>query len=245
MRFDYDTTDPVGSAAMLGVIVLQSDETLENDLRRLFPQTDVALHVSRVPSATEVTSATLSEMAHHLTGAAALFPHASRFDAVGYGCTSGASVIGPARVAQLVKEGCATQAVTDPVSALVAACGHLGIGRLALLSPYVEEVSATLRRVLAEGGVATPVFGSFEEAREERVARIAPDSLIAAATALAGAGGIDGIFMSCTNLRTLDVIDTIEAQTGLPVLSSNLVFAWHLARLAGTAPGRRIGRLMQ
>jgi maleate isomerase len=148
-------------------------------------------------------------------------------------------------VARLVAQGCKTPAVTEPVSALIAACRHLGIRRLALLSPYVEDVSATLRRVLAASGIETPVFGSFDEAREERVARIAPGSIVDAATTLAGQGGVDGIFMSCTNLRTLDVIDTIEAHTRLPVLSSNLVFAWHLARLAGVAPGVCAGRLMQ
>lgn len=243
MHFDYATRDEAG--VRLGVIVLQADETLENDLRGLFPQPDIALQFSRVPSGDEVTGESLAQMAVHLTGAAALFPHGARFDAVGYGCTSGASVIGAPRVAELVHAGCHAGAVTEPVSALLAACAHLGLRRLALLSPYVEEVSATLRRVLALGGVDTPVFGSFDEAREERVARIAPESLMAAATTLADRGGVDGIFMSCTNLRTLEVIEPLEARTGLPVLSSNLVLAWHLARLAGTAPGLRIGRLLQ
>ena len=242
MRFAYDLDDE--RVATLGVIVLKADETLENDLRRLFPHRDVALHVTRVSSGAEVTGETLRAMADHLTAAAALFPDPTRFDAVGYGCTSGASVIGPARVARLVKAGCATQAVTDPVSALVAACAHLGITRLAILSPYVEDVSATLRRVLEAQGIETPVFGSFDESREEKVARIAPGSIIDAAVSLAGRGGVDGIFLSCTNLRTLDLVGTIERRTGLPVLSSNLVFAWHLARLAGLRTTELDARLL-
>ena len=105
-----------------------------------------------------------------------------------------------------------------------------------MLSPYVAEVSDRLRGRLAERGVETPVFGSFDEAEEARVARIDGPSILAAGRALAVRGGIEGMFLSCTNLRTLDVIPELEDATGLPVLSSNLVLAWDMLRLAGAAP---------
>ncbi len=123
--------------------------------------------------------------------------------------------------------------MTEPVSALVAACAALGLRRLALLSPYVERVSERLRTVLAERGVETPVFGTFAEAEEARVARIPPASVVRAATALADSADVDGLFLSCTNLNTLPAIPALEAETGLPVLSSNLVLAWHMTQLAG------------
>ena len=47
---------------------------------------------------------------------------------------------------------------------------------------------------------------------------------------------LDALFISCTNLRTLDVIEEIEQKTGMPVLSSNLVLAWHLLDLVGLKP---------
>jgi maleate isomerase len=54
---------------------------------------------------------------------------------------------------------------------------------------------------------------------------------------------LDMVFLSCTNLRTLEVIDGLEADLGIPVVSSNLALAWDMARradvaVAGTAPGR-------
>jgi maleate isomerase len=115
------------------------------------------------------------------------------------------------------------------------------VSKLAFLSPYVEDVSSTLRGALAERGVDSPVFGSFDEAEETRVARIDGPSVIAAAKHLAGAGGVDAVFLSCTNLRSFGIIDQIEAETGLPVLSSNLVLGWHMFQLAGartSGPGR-------
>jgi len=136
-------------------------------------------------------------------------------------------------IADLVQSGCDAAKVTEPVTSLVAACNALGITRIGFLSPYVAEVSDALRATLQNAGVQSPVFGSFEEAVEARVARIAPQSIVDAALDLAGKGGIDALFLSCTNLRTLDVIQTIEAATGLPVLSSNLVLAWDMARESG------------
>ena len=241
--FDYRLTGPIGSRATLGLVVLQTDETVEQDMRRLLPLEGVALYVTRVPSGLEVSTDSLGAMEQALPGAAGLFPGSVSFDAVGYGCTSGTSVIGVDRVAALVSGACHAKAVTQPVSGLVAACGRLEVKRLAFLSPYVAEVSGRLRGVLAGAGIESPVFGSFDEAEEAKVARIDPESIFEAACGLASRGGMDALFLSCTNLRTLDVIDRIEAQTGLPVLSSNQVMIWHMGQLAGlggamTGPGR-------
>ena len=243
--YPYQFDPGVDTAPKLGLIALQSDETIENDFRRLIPDSGVSLFHSRVRSAPEVTRETLAQMEHDLPNAAAMMPAAAAFDVVGYGCTSGTSVIGPGRIAELVKEGCETKAVTEPLSALVAACAHLGIARIAFLSPYVEAVSATLRGALNDQGIATPVFGSFEEGEESKVVRIDGPSVIRAACELVEDAAVDAIFMSCTNLRTLDVIQIIEDKTGLPALSSNQVLAWHMMRLAGQTlrqPG--YGRLL-
>lgn len=240
-HFSYDLADPIGHKATLGLIALQSDETIEHDFRRLLPLDGVALYVSRVPSAPEVSRETLARMEADLPDAAALLPPPVSFDAVGYGCTSGTSVIGPQRIAELVRQGCQTPRVTEPLSALVAACAALGLSRLAFLSPYVQEVSGTLRDALAQSGVQSPVFGSFNEAEETKVARIDAPSIIDAACNLARSDEVEAVFLSCTNLRTLDVIGDIEAATGKPVLSSNLVLAWHMAQLSGISLNAEIG----
>ncbi|WP_172297668.1 Asp/Glu racemase [Pseudoruegeria sp. HB172150] len=226
----------------IGLVILQSDETIELDFRKLVPDS-VELLVSRVPSGNDVTPETLAEMEQHLATAAALFPRTVRFDAVAYGCTSGTAQIGPGEVAAQIRNGTVTAAVTEPVSALIAACGALGIGRLALISPYVAPVSDRIRAVLDRAGVATPVFGSFLVPDEARVARIDAVSIVAAAESVAKGAEVDGIFLSCTNLRTLEIIPEIEARLDRPVLSSNQVLAWHLLHLAGVSeralmPGR-------
>lgn len=230
--FSYTLDETRDQDPTMGLIVLQSDETIENDFRQLMPL-DVTVHVSRVQSALEVTRDSLSQMEKTIPAAAGLFPETLHFDVVGYGCTSGTSVIGPERVSQLIKAQVGVKSVTEPFSALVAACQNLGVSKLAFLSPYIEPVSEKLRGDLKARGIETPVFGSFNEAEESKVVRIANASVFEAATRLAASSGCDALFLSCTNLRTLEVIKAIEDELTMPVLSSNQVLAWHMMTLAG------------
>ena len=86
----FETGPPLGHRSTLGLIVLQTDETIEGEFRRLLPDPDIALHVSRVPSGKVVTPQMLAQMHDELPAAAAVLPDASRFDAIAYCCTSGA-----------------------------------------------------------------------------------------------------------------------------------------------------------
>lgn len=227
----------------IGLIVLQSDETIEVEMRRMFPL-DVDLLISRVPSGTAVTSDSLQQMAAVLTDAARLFPQGAEFSVIGYGCTSGTAQIGAGKIAALIRAGAMAQDVTEPVTALVASCNALGVSRIGLISPYVAEVSEGLRTVLSQNGITVTAFASFDEPQEKNVARIASSSITDAATELCREQEFDALFLSCTNLRTLDLIDPLEATTGLPILSSNQVLAWHMMKQAGdVSPGFAPGRL--
>lgn len=226
----------------LGLVVLQTDETIEGDFRRLIPS-EVEYLVTRLPSDVTVTPESLAAMEKHIAAAVRLFPPQAAFDCVAYCCTSAAAQIGVGRIGDILRGTGATREVSNPVSALLAACRHLDLRRLALLSPYSKAISIRLRESFASNGVETPVFGSFEVIEDARVVRIDRESIIDGARALAARGGVDGLFLSCTNLRTLDVIDPLEAELNLPVLSSNQVLAWHMLHLIGarspaTAPGR-------
>jgi len=239
--YPYRLSAPAGLPT-LGLIVLQVDETIEQDFRRLLPPGTV-LHVSRVPSGAALTPDTIAGMAAHLPAAAALLPPAAQFDTVAYACTSGTTLIGAEHVAALVNGACRTGAVTDPMTAALAAMRALGAGRVALVSPYIAPVAGPIRAAFEAAGLTVPATLSFGEEIEARVARIDPDSVCCAAREVVRAGDVDAVFLSCTNLRTLDLIDDLEAELGIPVVSSNLALAWHMARRASAAvspdaPGR-------
>ncbi len=244
-RLAYALTDPADAPAGLGLVVLQADAVIEQDFRRLLAADQAAVYVTRIPSSADLTAATLAAMATALPAAAGLLPPAIDFAVVGYACTSGATVIGPARVARLIRGAVTTARVTEPLSAALAAFTALGVRRIGLVSPYVAEVSTALRAAFAAAGVETVAFASFEEPVEARVARIAPASVRAAALAIGGQPDVQAVFLSCTNLRTLEVIGEVEEALGKPVISSNQALAWQMSRLADLPPpDRTFGRLM-
>ena len=216
----------------LGLIALRVDETIESDLARMVPPEAAQMHVSRVQSGDDLTPQSIAAMEDRLAGAAALLPPVA-YAAVGYGCTSGAAQIGPDRVAQAVRAGVRCAAVTDPMTAAIAACHAAGIARVAVLSPYTHTVGAPVADAFARAGIVVAATHSFGEAEEARVARIAPGSIAAAARSLARGARADALFLSCTNLRASAVQNALASELGLPVLSSNGVLAWHMARLAG------------
>lgn len=225
----FDDDDP--NAQPMGLIVLQTDETLEPEFSAAFGDHPSPIYVSRIASAKTVSTDTLGEMEHLLPAAADLLPKARPYRVVGYGCTSASSLIGSEQVEKLVQRTCDTAFVTNPLRAALACAKELGLSKLALLSPYIEEVNDPLRRAFATGGVSMDVFGTFAQAEEAKVVRISIQSIVEAACKLGADPGVEGVFLSCTNLRTRDAIPQISAAIEKPVLSSNQSLAWHMRRL--------------
>ncbi len=242
MKLPFILDQGMASQAAFGVIVLQADETLEAEFAGLFDRPGLALYHTRIPSGAEVTAETLANMEHELPRAASLLPTAGPLDVVAYACTSGATVIGPANVAGAIQSIHSTASTTDPLSAVIAACRHLGIKRLGVVSPYVAEVCTAMNDLLEQNDLTIAAFGSFEQSEEALVARITPQSVHDAVCAVGRTGDVDAIFAACTNLRTFGIIDRAEAAIGKPVITSNQALAWHMLTLAdattkGVGPG--------
>ena len=109
---------------------------------------------------------------------------------------------------------------------------HLGVTKLALLSPYIEEVNTPLRKAFEIKGLSTETFGTFGEGQEEKVARISESSTIEAAITLGQDPSTEAVFISCTNLRTFNCLDKIANKIDKPVFSSNQSLAWHMKKLS-------------
>jgi len=197
---NYELDEGAGAGLRLGLIVLSTDETLEAEARAMLVPGAANLLHTRIPARPDVTPEDLQEMAAQMTAAAALLP--PDLAAVGYGCTSGATVIGPGRVAGLIGVAHPGVPVTDPMSAVVAALHALGAARIALVSPYVASVTGPMCAHMAENGVEVVRSVSFDQREDRIVGRIAEASTLAAILAVAADGGIDAVFASCTNLRS-------------------------------------------
>ncbi len=215
----------------LGLISPASDILIERDFWRMGFAAGVDIFTTRIPLEMPLTPVTLARLADGIGGAMERLLPEEKLDAVVFGCTSGSAVIGPAEVERFVKAGCRTKAVTNPLTAAVAACRDKGISRLALLSPYIEEVNIPLIEAFAAEGIEFAAVATFDEAVEERVVRISHKSVVEAACKVGADKGIEGVFMSCTNLRTFDAIGEVSSQLKRPALSSNQVLSWHMGEL--------------
>ncbi len=245
-RLDFTTDAGQGPRALLGLIVLETDRTVEAEFRALYRDgglDGVAHHASRIPMEATVTAETLAAMEERLPVAAGLLPPAFGFDAIGYACTSGATLIGEERVAELVGAHHPGVPCTNPLTAAVAAFRAVDAGTIALITPYNADVTRRMAALYEERGIAVTSIASFLEEDDDLVGRIDEASVAEAVRTVAGESDADAVFVSCTSLRAFGVIDDLEAEVGRPVVSSNQALSWHLLRLAGLegelpGPGR-------
>jgi maleate isomerase len=75
-------------------------------------------------------------------------------------------------------------------------------------------------------------MSTFDMDSDIDVARIPLEAIIEAAQ-VADHKDAQAVFLSCTALRSIECIETLEKSLGKPVLSSNQVMLWRLLRLAG------------
>lgn len=246
MRLPYETEGNLRSGAppRFGVVLLRTDEILEREFPLLLAGSEARVHYSRLPSSDDITAGGLAAMEACLPDAVGLLPPKVPYDVIALACTSGCTIIGEDRVADMIHGVHPGVAVSNPMTAAKAALRVLGVGRIGFVTPYVAEITSAMRSHLADNGIETVSFGSFEVAEDAVVARMTPQCVLEAALAIGGAADCEAVFISCTNLPAIDVIAAAEARLGKPVICSNQALAWHMLRLAGDAtPRRGLGRL--
>ncbi len=64
------------------------------------------------------------------------------------------------------------------------------------------------------------------------MARVSDQTIINAAVAV-NTSDADALFISCTGLPAIGVIEEVEKRLGKPVVTSNQASAWAMARLGG------------
>lgn len=229
----FETDSGIGARAALGLLVLETDQTIEDEFRAIWPDQGVALYAARLHNDVQITPETLMQMRDLIAPTTQLLPFMVDLSVVAFACTSGSLVIGEPRVAELIHTVRPKAKVTDPVTAAIAALRSTGVKRVALLTPYLREINLRLRSALMERGLQIPVMGSFNESDDDVVARITPNSLLKAIVQIGSSPLCDGVFVSCTSLRVARIAEQAEALIGKPVTSSNHALAWHMLRLAG------------
>jgi len=224
-------------------VVIPYDFALDRELWRWVPA-QVSLHLTRTPyqdipvSVAQAIAVSDQETVVRCTRDLLIVEPA----AVAYGCTSGSFIRGLAGEAALVAgmvEAGAPRAVTTS-GAVIAAVHALGIQKVAVVTPYDEAVGAKLRAYLNEAGVE--VAAQNDMGLTGRIWTV-PNEVTADLVRRTARGGGDAVLLSCTNLRTYDLIASLEQELGVPVLSANQVTMWAVLAAAGVAavgPGQSL-----
>jgi maleate isomerase len=227
----------------VGLIIPSVNATIEPEFAWIAPP-GLSFHAARIPLR-ETTPAGLREMNEGVEAAARLLASVSP-DAVAYACTSGSFLEGRERLRAQVDAigaiaGCPVVATS---AALIDALRALGIQRVALATPYLDSINRVEERFLEDHAfevVSMRALGlsgaAIREVPPERVFELACE---------ADCDLADGIFVSCTDLRALEVVEALEARLAKPVLTSNQVTMWALLRVLGCkADIAGFGRLLR
>lgn len=235
MPLSYSMNAKLDATASIGVIALATDATIEKDWRRLLDIEGIGFYVGRVPNSPQIDREGLTAMAPRINAAlGALLPD-MMLDCVVYACTSASLFIGEERVASLIREVRPGVPVSNPLTAAKTALQAFSTRRLAMLTPYIDEVNVPLADSLEKSGFEVAAMGSFFNGRDPEVVRIDRQSILDACTRLTANTDADTLFVACTALGASELVTDLERLTGLSVTTSNHAMAWHALRLCGVS----------
>ena len=240
----FKTSKVIGSRARIGIVVLATDYTIEHELRILINIPGVDVFHARIANTPDISPETLGAMGSLITSTSELILPGDTVDVLAYACTSASIVLGTPTVEKKLKAAKPGANTTNPALAAFNAFKAFGAKRIAVLTPYAQNVNELVRVSIEEAGFEVPVFGSFNEPHDPTVAAIDFHSLNSAISKITSGTSVDAVFISCTSIRVANSVSAMESRLGIPVTSSNHALAWHCLRLAGIEDKQQhLGRL--
>jgi maleate isomerase len=215
-------SDSTVDLARVGLLVPSANIVMERDLQRGLR--DVAsVHTARmynVETTAEAESRMLDEyLPRAITDIASLRPHA-----VVFGCTSAGALRGPAYDQELrrrIEDETGARTVST-IAAATYAVAATGLRRIAILTPYNDELNVKIKASFEEAGSEVVEIQGFGIEDSFALAEPTPDQIASRAIQLVERSKPDLLFISCTDFRALEAAPAVEAATGVPVMTSNL-----------------------
>lgn len=224
---------PYGYRGKIGLIVPSTNTVCEPEFNRMAPK-GVSIHSGRIMLLGKASEESYRAMGD-ATGRAAAELATAEPDVIAWGCTSGSCVVPREQLEGAIVDNSGIQAVST-MTAVFEALAAFGAKTISLGTPYVTFVNETEVQVLEAGGLKVAAWYGLElgETQEERrgIGRVPPESLYRLAR-LIDRPESEVIFLSCTNLATIEMLDDLEKELGKPVISSNQVTFWASLRRIG------------
>lgn len=217
-----------------------NNTVLEPEMYSVLPA-GLSLHGARVVARGRTTRERILSMAESI-------PHAieelqGKVAVLCYGCMT-TSLLKPAGWHAPLAEAAGGIPFLPAGETMVQALGHLGARRIGVFSPYFDEVATLVPGWFGQSGMAV-VHNANVPATPEQVGSRGGEDLYAAVGREFKGKAMDALAILATDLATFTVIDALEADLGVPVVSSNLALLWSMLGTLGVRAAAAPGTLFR
>lgn len=225
-----------GWRGRIGLLVPSINTTMETEFWRIAPE-GVSVHTARIAGGRHGTPEELRNMEKEARLAAGRVANTEP-DVVVYGCTSGSFFEGPEWNQMICRELTAiTKAPTVTTAGCMAeALSRNGVRKVAVVTPYVEVTNERLKQFLRAHGIEVTQLLTFDMLDMFDHAKILPEEIYRKVKE-ANSAEADAVFVACTQLRALEVVDMLERDLGKPVYSAVQATAWLAYETMRVDPG--------
>ncbi len=214
----------------IGVITLSTDFTIEQDFRKICHDLPLDIFFNRIPFINPLNHENYLKMSEHLPQVSAQILPDQKIDVIAYGCTSGTIAIGEEQIKKQIHKSKPNALVTTPITAALKGFKKLNFKKIAVLTPYPKEVNLTVFNYLKQNNIEIDSFSSFNLNYDSEIAQVSLDSMMNQISKI-NLSNIDGLFVSCTALKIVDIIGNVEKEFKTNVVSSNQAIIWDCLKL--------------
>ncbi len=214
----------------LGMLLPSSNPVAEPEIARMLPE-GVSLNTTRLKLAGS-TREDLLGMTGDVESGTALLCDAG-VDRIVFNCTAVSTFdVEMGETLRKRIETVAARPATSTADAVVGALKALGASRIALITPYVSAVVERETAFLRQHGFEVVCAEGRDLAEGKAMSSVEPGQWYRWALEHRGSGA-DVFFLSCTAIRVLDIITSLERDLDAPVVTSNQAMTWWCLRGAG------------
>ena len=232
-----------GINSKVGLIALSTDFMIEKDFKKIIENMNIDLFVNRIRSYYPLTKENLIKMAENITEVSKDILPDEKLDCVVYGCTSGTIASGYDSIKNKINLAKPEAKVVTPSSAAVNALRKMNVKKVSVFTPYSEKLNNDVVDYFKKENFIVTSNSYFDILYDNDIAKVDPDYLFEVITKM-DLGEAEAVFLSCTNLPALNIVDKLEKKLNKIVLSSNQVLIWDtLQNIKKTEPVNGFGKL--
>jgi maleate isomerase len=209
----------------IGLITLGSDFRIEKDFNNIIYGKDIDLYVNRIHCYNPLTNETLVKMANDITDVTKDILPDQKIDCVAYGCTSGTIAAGYDIIKSKINLAKPEAKVTTPITSTIKALKTLGVKKISIFTPYTKTINDSVINYFKKEKIIVNSLTYFDIDSDLDIGKVDETYLFEVLSKI-DLEDSDALFVSCTALPVLSIIEKLEEKLNKIVLSSNQTLIW-------------------